>query len=906
MKLKLITTFIRPVILFMLIAYSTINYGQGVCPFNGPDSMLINTSPVLYSSGQWFRFNNTWDWTHEFLASYNATDYINHTMAYCESGSSYSGCPFCQCGLHNPYYSVGEPAVKQIVGTDYANLNGWELVKRDFGYLNSGDVNLNASTTPYFILYNRFSGKLRVLAAASQQVGIHQIMDIKLSFIKPGDWPDLSIGTYHTSALFAHYGSYSATLADSGSSLTFTTPAIYSDDEMEFFYGDFQMAYDPCSCLFQSGIEVAFTLVDSMNVNLQGNILGTSVPLTSSDRKVLDPTHQWLSSVGSDGFSVNGGLQMYRDLDSLTANYTNKLNAYNNAQQIHSIFTTITSLAGGLGSILTAFPGIYHTLGLGNVDSSSKKILSGISDASKAVGVGSSFFSSVLFGGGSAPVQPTVLYAQAELTGTISEEIPNNAYDILIGNPGSLGSDSLPEVGTSTNHLPSYPQYNEILGVFALLHPPYVTRYHWSSEIDVTQAESTGGDESTTEYIGPTALYYNYRAYKLSSPSDIQYVINPATRPNLNLTVIQAAWEDVWTDSNYFSNLAVYDGSEPTSNLEAFGLATNLLPFVYGSSSIDYISQFFDLAHFQNLYISPPPAITGNVSSGSAIDYSSDSLFIKFNIVLVSHDTGTNGAPNGAMFTIRYYIPPDHITDEDITAPTYVVADTEISAWGASPIVPIITSSPNFPSDIVVVPFPSQNDTINSSTVMTAGISADNVYISAPVTTTSSTPITIMAINSITIGDGGSVGPNINLVIDPNGGVPEGSAIPPISSGTLSTFCSSSSYKGYTPVQKTNYTPSSNTTNTITPPSNFNINLYPNPANGECTVRFTESAGANVTITVADITGREVATIDNSWHNQGTSFVPFNTQSYAPGVYLVRFSDGTNTSTQRLTITQKN
>lgn len=78
--------------------------------------------------------------------------------------------------------------------------------------------------------------------------------------------------------------------------------------------------------------------------------------------------------------------------------------------------------------------------------------------------------------------------------------------------------------------------------------------------------------------------------------------------------------------------------------------------------------------------------------------------------------------------------------------------------------------------------------------------------------------------------------------------------------------------------------------------------LYPNPSTGQCTVKFAIPLGTNVIITLTDMTGRDIATIDQSWHNQGTSLVPFSTESYAPGMYLVRFSDGTNTSTQRLVI----
>jgi hypothetical protein len=87
--------------------------------------------------------------------------------------------------------------------------------------------------------------------------------------------------------------------------------------------------------------------------------------------------------------------------------------------------------------------------------------------------------------------------------------------------------------------------------------------------------------------------------------------------------------------------------------------------------------------------------------------------------------------------------------------------------------------------------------------------------------------------------------------------------------------------------------------------SGYSFVIYPNPSAGQCTAKFAILVDANVTITLSDIMGRDIETIDQSWHSMGTSFVPFSTKSYAPGMYLVRFTDGTNTSTQRLVIAQK-
>ena len=843
-----------------------------------PSGPFISTAPVPYT-GQSYQ-TNTWDWTQEHLPSSNNSDYVT------QSNLNNNPLP---AGLENPFYQMTTPYLGRIAGgtnSDFYPADGWELIKRDFGTLSNGLQNSTCAPAPYFILYNRYSGKLRVISSA-YGLGLHQIINVDLHFIDPAGpfstyW---NISSYSTSGLFAHYGNVSIPLDQNSApiSTVYSTPAVFPSSDYSFFYGDFQMAYDPCTCLFQSGLQIDFMIVDTLNVNIGGNILASSIPITDNTaQNVIDPNHNWLASVSQSGGNVNGGMLIYNSLDSAVADYlafqANYEDQITSSRSLNAYIGSLSALTSGIGQIANGYS--VADINISKNSEAAPFAYNGhVGGDLQAIGstvnfIGAQVLQNTNYDG--PPTEPMVIYGQAQLAGKITESTTIGAGSIEIGTPGCAGSPSLPEkTSSSPDNVPPYPEYNEILGVFALLKTPNVIRFDW---ID-------------TVIIGTVMQYEHRHAYRLESPSEIQYALNPIGNANMSKTIIQAAWEDYWVDS--ISGYSLDDNI-----LYVAPGSINLNPMFFSAGYIDYISPFLDMDHFQNLYVSPPfvfdPAdldpIVDGATSVDLPDISYDLLFLKINIAFVSNDLGRSGYANKSIFTIRYAIPADHITEEVVQG---------IKSPG---LFPPNSSLPGF----VNIPSPLTNDTISTATSITSDITGFcNIYINAPITTASSTPINILASNSIEIGDGGSVGPNINIKIIPYDGVPAGSSIPPLSNDDVSTFCSTSNYKANQSMSKTNYAAANTTTNSVNLQSNFNINLYPNPTSGECTVRFTESAGANVSITVADITGREVATIDNSWHNQGTSFVPFNTQSYAPGVYLVKFSDGTNASTQRLTIAQK-
>lgn len=83
---------------------------------------------------------------------------------------------------------------------------------------------------------------------------------------------------------------------------------------------------------------------------------------------------------------------------------------------------------------------------------------------------------------------------------------------------------------------------------------------------------------------------------------------------------------------------------------------------------------------------------------------------------------------------------------------------------------------------------------------------------------------------------------------------------------------------------------------------------YPNPFNPSTLISYSINDNANVNIKIYDMTGREVSTLVNSFHNAGTYSVNFNASNLASGIYfyVLRMNTGTNeiTKTMKMILTK--
>jgi hypothetical protein len=76
--------------------------------------------------------------------------------------------------------------------------------------------------------------------------------------------------------------------------------------------------------------------------------------------------------------------------------------------------------------------------------------------------------------------------------------------------------------------------------------------------------------------------------------------------------------------------------------------------------------------------------------------------------------------------------------------------------------------------------------------------------------------------------------------------------------------------------------------------------IYPNPADDNVTLDFSESDARNVTISLIDISGRQLETQQINGSDQRRIFI--NVSEYAAGMYLLQISQEGVQSTEKIII----
>jgi len=90
--------------------------------------------------------------------------------------------------------------------------------------------------------------------------------------------------------------------------------------------------------------------------------------------------------------------------------------------------------------------------------------------------------------------------------------------------------------------------------------------------------------------------------------------------------------------------------------------------------------------------------------------------------------------------------------------------------------------------------------------------------------------------------------------------------------------------------------------NTGTTESFFSLKNYPNPFNPETTISYTLKSASNVTITVYDRLGREVAVLLDGSQSEGDHTISFNASNLPSGVYFYRVKTPDKTEVQKMVL----
>lgn len=207
-------------------------------------------------------------------------------------------------------YDLSLPTAEEAGKLYFHPKDGWELLHKNNGFepdevTKITDPLLNR-VGPYFMLYNRYTGKLRVLASFDS-IGANDNIVTTPKFKAPSTGaPNL---VYN--GLFNNYGETSQPL-DRKTDVIEILEASKAPINRGFISSDFQMSYDPCTCENQSELIVNFATLNTANMTLEGRLLATSIPLNGSGNNPLLNRQNFLTSVYKDGFTVKGGMLTYK------------------------------------------------------------------------------------------------------------------------------------------------------------------------------------------------------------------------------------------------------------------------------------------------------------------------------------------------------------------------------------------------------------------------------------------------------------------------------------------------------------------------------------------------------------------------------------------------------------------
>lgn len=353
--------------------------------------------------------------------------------------------------------------------------DGWELLRRGFGLTEQNTFTTDPVPHVYLILYNKYTGILRVLLKTCRGAD-YNAAKITLSF-NP-------LSQIKTDLLELSRGSVSA-IDKKYTATAYAAGAKYVNDDTKWFYTDFPMMFDPCTCLYQSKLSIISQLISSSQINIEGAITGDIYTKDVGGKAQI----QKPGSTGWKNFSgfVNGKLSTaYGNINTfvsqsqLFAENIGKIDTVNKKSALDNLGSFLKSNQF-LKSGLNAVPWLKSAVGLVDIFIGGGKTSTGPQEVK---------------------LLPLAVNLTAKLNGTLTTV--NQYHDIIFTNPGSKDAQLDPD---------AYPYYNEVLGVFNLVKSPVLFK----------GIQSTICEDSRRAYAPPIQTV----SFRFDADS-FYYALNPA------------------------------------------------------------------------------------------------------------------------------------------------------------------------------------------------------------------------------------------------------------------------------------------------------------------------------------------------------------------------------------------
>ncbi len=416
-------------------------------------------------------------------------------------------------GLSSYMSSVLGPSVSD---RDFRWEDGWELLWMNLGY--TPDLNfINTSSSvsplgvtgpnpvhaPYFVLYNRYKGTMRLFANVWFNVTTANKPQKVMTTIQFND-------VNHVNGLLRHNNSYDMAL-DKKTIIDNITGATYNfTDQFKWLMSDFQLGFDPCICNRSTNntkLNFTFSTLQTMNIDMRSRTIAVDKSITNNNYLSEDflnlndinlmqncPTCPEVTKPGSRIYKEMGSmLNAYQaaqlKYESDLANY-NSLDGLLKRAAVDILKQGVNSVggmagAGVAGSFFTNAPmrdfilknklrvGLFSG-GLIKLDTNDANAFANeVTGGTKSIIAQGFDLLSTTFdmpGEPIKPTPPTATYSETTYKGNIVTNDDFKTDPLLV--PGALPK-SYPNGSPGVNKL-NYPAYNEVLGLFALLETPKI------------------------------------------------------------------------------------------------------------------------------------------------------------------------------------------------------------------------------------------------------------------------------------------------------------------------------------------------------------------------------------------------------------------------------------------------